>query len=274
MRRRVHPLGVARAAVLLLAVLFVLFPIYWLAVMSIKPAEDYIASPPVFFPAEPTLLHWGEVEKYRGWLGLRNSVIVAVATTFAAVTIGTLAGYSIARFRTGGRHLSFWILSQRMLPPVAAVLPIFLLYRHVNLIDTHLGLVILYTVFALPFAVWMTYVYFRQLPPEIEEAALVDGATHLQALRRIVLPLAGPGVISAAIFSFIFAWTDFLFALFLTSKEAVTLPIIVSSFLGRQGALYGELSALVLVSIVPAFFLGFVVQRHLARGLTMGAVEG
>lgn len=274
MTRRLGVLGIARAVVLVIAVLFVLFPIYWVAIMSIKPAEDYIASPPVFFPAEPTFLAWGQVEGYRGWTAFRNSLIVAGASTLAAVVVGSLAGYSIARFGTGGRHLAFWFLSQRMMPPVAAVLPIFLLYRNLKLLDTHFGLIVLYTVFALPFSVWMTYTYFRQLPVEIEEAAVVDGASRWQVLRRIALPLAAPGIVSAAVFSFIFAWTDFLFALFLTSKDAVTLPVVVSSFLGRQGHLYGELSALTLVSMIPALALGLIVQRHLARGLTMGAVQG
>jgi multiple sugar transport system permease protein len=263
---------VARALVLGVAVVFVLFPIYWIAVMSIKPVADYISTPPVFFPDEPTLLHWEAVDVYRGWHGLRNSVIIATTATIIAVVVGTLAGYAIARFGTGGRNLSFWILSQRMLPAVAAVIPIFLLYRGVKLVDTHVGLIVLYTAFALPFAVWMTFVYFRQLPPEIEEAAIVDGASHLQTLWRIVLPLAGPGIVSAAIFSFIFAWTDFMFALFLSSKNAITLPVIVSSLLGEQAQLYGEVSAVILVSIIPAFLLGFIVQRHLARGLTLGAV--
>jgi multiple sugar transport system permease protein len=263
-----------RAIVLIGAVMFVLFPIYWMGIMSIKPAEDFISTPPVFFPQEPTLVAWGQVEGYRGWFGLRNSLIVASITMVVAVILGSLAGYSIARFRTGGNHLAFWFLSQRILVPVAVVLPIFLLYRNLKLVDSWLGLIILYTVFALPFTVWMTYTAFRQLPPEVEDAAMVDGASRWQTLRRIALPLAAPGIVAAAVFSFVFAWTDFLFALFLTSKNAVTLPVIISGFLGRQGQLYGELSALTLVSMIPALALGWLVQRHLAQGLTMGAVDG
>jgi multiple sugar transport system permease protein len=263
-----------RAIVLIGAAMFVLFPIYWMAIMSIKPAEDFYSTPPVFFPAKPTTIAWAQVEGYRGWHGLVNSLIVASVTMVVAVVLGSLAGYSIARFRTGGNHLAFWFLSQRILVPVAVVLPIFLLYRNLKLVDTHAGLVILYTVFALPFTVWLTYTGFRQLPLEVEDAALVDGASRWQTFQRIALPLAAPGIVAAAVFAFVFAWTDFLFALFLTSKNAVTLPVIVSGFLGRQGQLFGELSALTLVSMVPALLLGLLVQRHLAQGLTMGAVNG
>jgi multiple sugar transport system permease protein len=266
--------NLVRALILIGGALFVLFPVYWMGGMSIKPAEDFISTPPVFFPEQPSLVAWAQVEGYRGWFGLRNSLIVASITMVVAVTLGSFAGYSIARFNTGGNHLSFWFLSQRILVPVAVVLPIFLLYRNLKLVDTHLGLVILYTVFALPFTVWMTYTSFRQLSPEIEDAALVDGASRWQTLRRIAIPLAAPGIAAAAVFAFVFAWTDFLFALFLTSKNAVTLPVIVSGFLGRQGQLYGELAALTLVSMIPALALGLLIQRHLAQGLTMGAVDG
>jgi len=263
-----------RGAILTTGVIIVLFPIYWMGIMSIKPAEDFISTPPVFFPESPTTIAWGQVEGYRGWFGLINSLIVASVTMVVAVVLGSLAGYSIARFHTGGSHLAFWFLSQRILVPVAVVLPIFLLYRNLKLVDTHAGLIILYTVFALPFTVWLTYTSFRQLSTEIEDAALVDGASRWQTFRRIALPLAAPGVAAAAVFAFVFAWTDFLFALFLTSKNAVTLPVIVSGFLGRQGQLYGELAALALVSMIPALALGWLVQRHLAQGLTMGAVDG
>jgi multiple sugar transport system permease protein len=239
--------------------------------------------PPVWWPDNPTDLHYAEsLNRFGGWEGLRNSLIIAAATTLLAVAIGTTAAYSMARFRTGGKHLAFWFLSQRMLPPVAVVLPIFLLYSRYSqdwfgyaLIDTHIGLILLYTVFALPFTVWMMYAYFRQMPVELEEAALVDGCSRLQALVKIAWPLAAPGIISAAAFAFIFAWTEFLFALVLARGTTTTLPValagMVTSF---QGNLYGEASALTMVSLIPALILGIFVQRHLVRGLTLGAVQG
>jgi multiple sugar transport system permease protein len=266
--------AVLKYGLLLAAAGFVLFPLYWGAVTSIKPANDYIAHPPVWFPDDPTGAHWRILGGLRGWEGFKNSVIVAAVTTVASVGIGASAAYSIARFRTGGKHLSFWILSQRMMPPVAAVIPMFLLFRQVDLLDTYLALILLYTVFTLPFSVWMMFTYFRQIPPDIEESALVDGCSRLQAFWKVAIPLSAPGLVSAAVFAFIFSWTDFLFALLLTSTRAVTLPVVVSGFVGVQASLLGELGALAVLSMIPAFTLGLIVQRHLVRGLTFGAVRG
>jgi multiple sugar transport system permease protein len=258
-----------------LIVLFVLAPLYWVAVTSIKPVSDYLTTPPVWFPAEPTLVHYtAALFAYRGLQGLTNSFVIASATTVLSALLGTLMGYSLARFNTGGPHLSFWVLSQRFLPPIAIVLPVFLLYRGIGLYDSRIGLVLIYTVITLPLSVWMMYAYFRQLPKEMEEAALVDGCTRFGAFWRVALPLAVPGIIVAAVFAFIFVWTEFFFALNLTSRNAFTLPTIFRAFLGFQGAQYGEASALAVTSLVPSIILGMLVQRHLVRGLTLGAVQG
>lgn len=256
--------------------IFLLAPFYWVAVTSIKPADDYLHTPPIWFPDNPTGVHYGTALNHmRGWLGLRNSLIIASVVTVLSVLVGSAAAYSMARFRTGGRHFAFWVLSQRFLPPIAVVIPVFLMYRSLGLVDTQFGLILLYTVFALPFTVWMMYTYFRQMPPDLEEAALVDGASRWQALWKVAWPLAAPGVVSAAAFAFIFSWTEFLFAVVLTSRDAVTLPVAVAGITtGFQGATYGEASALTIVSLVPALLLGVLVQRHLVRGLTLGAVQG
>jgi multiple sugar transport system permease protein len=267
--------GVVRFLYLALFLLFVLAPLYWVVVTSIKPTSDYLAIPPVWFPDEPTIVHYtAALFAYRGFAGLINSVIVASATTVLSALLGTLMGYSLARFNTGGSHLSFWVLSQRFLPPIAIVLPVFLLYRGWGLYDTRIGLILIYTVITLPLSVWMMYAYFRQLPKEMEEAALVDGCTRFGAFWRVALPLAGPGIVVAAVFAFIFVWTEFFFALNLTSRNAFTLPTIFRSFLGFQASQYGEASALAVTSLVPSIILGMLVQRHLVRGLTLGAVQG
>jgi multiple sugar transport system permease protein len=254
--------------------IFLLLPLYWMAITSIKPVSDYLAVPPVWFPSEPTVVHYtAALYSYRGMQGLINSLIIASGTTVFSVAVGTLMAYSLARFNTGGQHLAFWVLSQRFLPPIAVVLPVFLLYRNYGLNDTHLGMILVYTVFSLPFSVWTMYAYFRQLPAELEHAAQVDGCTRWQALKMIALPLAAPGVVTAAVFAFIFAWTEFFFALILTSRTAFTLPSIFRSFLGFQGAQYGESSALTVISLVPSIVLGLMVQRHMVRGLTLGALH-
>jgi multiple sugar transport system permease protein len=267
--------GVARFLMVGLFVVFVLVPLYWVIITSIKPSKDYLTVPPVWFPAEPTIVHYtAALFSYRGLQGLINSMIISSAATLLSAAMGTMMAYSLARFRTGGQHLAFWVLSQRFLPPVAIVLPIFLLFRSWGLYDTHIGLTLAYTFMTLPLSVWMMYAYFRQLPKSLEDAALVDGLSRWQAFRMVAVPLAAPGVAAAAVFVFISVWTEFFFALILTSRYAFTLPTIFRAFLGFQGAQYGEACALATTSLVPSIVLGMLVQRHLVRGLTLGALRG
>jgi multiple sugar transport system permease protein len=274
-RKRRLGLPLSRFVFLGLYLLFVLAPLYWMFITSIKPSDDYLAVPPVWFPDEPTLIHYTvSLFAYRGLKGLVNSLIISSAATVLSALIGSFMAYSLARFNTGGKHLSFWVLSQRFLPPVAIVIPVFLIYRNAGLHDTHIGLIIAYTVFTLPVSVWMMYAYFRQLPRSMEDAALVDGCTRWQAFWRVALPLSAPGMVAAAVFAFIACWTEFFFALVLTSRDAFTLPTVFRAFIGFQGALYGEASALAMVSLAPSIALGILVQRHLVRGLTLGAVRG
>jgi multiple sugar transport system permease protein len=187
--------------------------------------------------------------------------------------MGTMMAYSLARFNTGGRHLSLWVLSQRFLPPVAIVLPIFLLFRVWGLYDTLTGLILAYTFMTLPLSVWMMVAYFQQLPKSLEEAAWVDGFSRWQTFWMVATPLAAPGVAAAAVFVFIAVWTEFFFALILTSRHAFTLPTVFRAFLGFQGAQYGEACALATTSLAPSIVLGMLVQRHLVRGLTLGAIS-
>ncbi|MDQ6435625.1 carbohydrate ABC transporter permease [Mesorhizobium sp. LHD-90] len=266
---------VARFVLLGFFLIFVLWPLYWMFNTSVKPSDDYLATPPVWFPTEPTLLHY-EVAlfTYRGLEGLINSLIISLSATALSALLGTTMAYSLARYNTGGQHLSFWVLSQRFLPPIGIVLPVFLIYRQVGLYDTHVGLIVAYTVFTLPVSVWMMFAYFRGMPRSMEEAALVDGCTRWEAFWRVAVPLAAPGIVAAAVFAFIACWTEFFFALLLTSRTAFTLPTVFRAFIGFQGAQYGEAAALAIVSLVPSIALGVLAQRHLVRGLTLGAVRG
>jgi multiple sugar transport system permease protein len=272
-RRTRRPVG--RILFLGFWLIFTLAPLYWVFITSIKPSDDYLAVPPVWFPDEPTLVHYSAaLFAYRGFDGLINSLIVSLFATVLSALLGTLMAYSLARFNTGGKHLAFWVLSQRFLPPIAVILPIFLIYRTLRMTDTHFGLIIAYTVLTLPVSVWMMYAYFRGMPRSMEEAALVDGCSRWQAFWSVAVPLAAPGIVAAAVFAFIACWTEFFFALILTSREASTLPTVFRAFIGFQGAQYGEASALAMVSLVPSIALGVLVQRHLVRGLTLGAVRG
>ncbi len=269
--------GIPVGRILLLGffLVFVLIPLYWMLNTSIKPSDDYLAVPPVWFPSEPTLIHYeAALFTYRGLDGLINSLIISLSATVLSALLGTLMAYSLARYNTGGQHLSFWVLSQRFLPPIAIVLPVFLIYRNIGIYDTHIGLILAYVVFTLPVSVWMMFAYFRQMPKSMEEAALVDGWTRWQAFWRVAVPLAAPGIVAAAVFAFIACWTEFFFALLLTSRDAFTLPTVFRAFIGFQGAQYGEAAALAIVSLGPSILLGVLAQRHLVRGLTLGAVRG
>jgi multiple sugar transport system permease protein len=278
-------LALLRYAVLLLALAFFLFPIFWVAVTSIKFPGDYMHRPPVFIPDDPTLNHYRNVMDLRGNAALKNSAIIATTATALSLLIGTLAAYSLARFNTGGKHFAFWLLSQRMMPPVVLVVPYFLMLRDIGTwnegklsdvagIDTRIALIALYTVFNLPFVIWLMRSYFHGVPRELEESAMVDGSTRMGVFWRITLPLSFPGLIATGTFAFIFSWTEFIFAVVLTRTEAVTLPVAIAGFSGSQGSNWGQASALAVVAMAPVFALSLLVQRHFARGLTLGAVRG
>lgn len=269
-----------RYAVLIVVLVFSLFPILWVIGTSVKLPGEYLRNPPVWVPQEPTFIHYQNVMAQRGNLALKNSVIIASGATILSMLVGSLAAYSMARLQTGGKHFAFWLLSQRMMPPVVLIVPFFLLLREVGQIhpalglDSHAALIALYTVFNLPFVIWMMRAYFDAVPAEVEESAQVDGSTRLRAFWEITMPLAVPGLIATGTFAFIFSWMEFLFAVVFTRTKAVTLPVAVAGFSGSQGSNWGQASALAVVAMLPVFALALLVQRHFVRGLTLGAVRG
>ncbi|HET9662437.1 MAG TPA: carbohydrate ABC transporter permease [Thermomicrobiales bacterium] len=281
MVRRRRPLLMAlRIAVLLLAAVFFLLPIVWMVLTSFKMPGEYLHRPPIWIPRNPTLNHYRLALDSGGRLAVENSLVIASCATVISLLAGTLAAYSISRFATGGKHLSFWLLSQRMMPPVVVIVPLFLMLRDVGKIDSNFGLdtrfsmIAVYTAFNLPFIVWMMRSYFDGVPLELEESAMVDGCTRLGVFWRIALPLSLPGLIATGTFAFIFSWTEFLFAVVLTRTQATTLPVAIAGYTGTQGSSYGQASALAVVATVPVFVLSLLVQRHFVRGLTLGAVRG
>jgi multiple sugar transport system permease protein len=262
-----------RYAVVLVALIFFLFPIFWITMMAFKSPDEYFRNPPVWLPRAFMLDHFQQLLTNKSANALGRSLLVTVSSTLLALIVACPAAYSLARFNTGGHNFAFWILSQRFLPPVAVVFPIFLLFRTVQWIDTYHGLIILYATFSLPFVIWMMRGYFRDVPVEVEESALVDGASRWRVLTRITLPLSIPGLIATAVFTFIFTWNEFLFALVLTRVKVVTLPVALSGYFGSQSAFWGEAAALSLVATLPIVILTLLVQRHLVAGLTLGAIK-
>ncbi|MDQ3947407.1 MAG: carbohydrate ABC transporter permease, partial [Actinomycetota bacterium] len=218
--------------------LFAVAPFVWMLLTSIKPDGDILRSTPVLWPSEPTLTRYGEVLEAGFARALRNSLVVAGATTVAGVTVAALAGYALARFTLPlKRYLLLGVMSVQMFPMVVLIIPLFAVMRRLDLLNSWTGLVIAYLSFTTPLAVWMLKSFLESIPKEMEEAAMSDGATRVGAMVRVVLPLAGPGLAATAIFSFIAAWNEFLFALTFVKKEsAKTLPVLLQTFVGRSQA--------------------------------------
>jgi multiple sugar transport system permease protein len=253
-----------------------LVPVYWMVNTSLKAPVEVFTTPPTFWPQNPTLANYVNLFTRRHLGGyLVNSVIIVGCAVLLSLVIGSLAGYSLARFASRlQQNLDFWVLAPRMIPPVALVVPVFLILQQLGLINKKLGLILVYTAFNLPFVAWMMRSFFQEIPVDLEEAAMVDGAGRLRSFWDIVLPLAAPGLAATAIFSLIITYNEFFFALILTSTPAAaTLPVGTAALIGKTQTLYGEMAAAGLVAAVPLVIFALLVQRHLVRGLTMGAVK-
>jgi multiple sugar transport system permease protein len=298
-----------RAVIAVIIALIMLIPVAWMAMTAFKTRPDAVAVPPkVFF--QPSLegfvslltdrrqLTAAEIAEYqqrtdldfanqialiRGQtiLGpsafprqLLNSLIIAGVSTFFSVAFGVLAAYAFSRFPVPGKDdLLFFILSQRMLPPVVVTIPIFLMYRQLGLYDTHFGMILLYTAFNLSFSVWLLKGFIDEIPREYEEAALVDGYTRLQAFRKIVLPQATTGIAATTVFSLIFSWNEYAFALMLTSNVARTAPPSIPLVLGTGGIEWAAIAAGSLAFLIPVVIITFLLRKHLLRGVTFGAIR-
>jgi multiple sugar transport system permease protein len=261
----------------LAALIFFLFPFVWILSTSLKGNEDYFTFPPVWIPTEPSLVHYkGLFTRGNGWLYFKNSLAISSLSMFAALFFSVPTAYAIARFRFGGTLFSNFLLLLRTMPAIALVIPIYVLYSKLGLTNSYFGLVLLYTVFFIPFAVWLMIGFIRDVPIEIEEAALIDGCSYLQSLLRVVLPIIVPGLAVVALFAFITTWNEFLFAVILTGAETKTMMVLVSSYTSGSptDTFFGEASASVVLGILPAFLVAFALQRYLVKGLALGAVKG
>jgi multiple sugar transport system permease protein len=260
-------------ALVVLAAVAVLLPIAWIALAAFKTDVDVFQLKLLF---RPTLDNFSRIfgRPYLIHQKLLNSLIVSVCVVAIAIPLATCAAYSFSRFRlVGERAMLVTILATQFVPAVVIVLPFFLMFRSLGMLDTRAALIVVDTAVVMPFAVWMIKGFVDGIPAETEEAALVDGSTRLQVLRRVVLPMAAPGIITAAIFSFIISWNEFMFALILTRRDAVTLPVGLQLFNAEEGVQWHLLSAAGLLIMAPMIVLALLVQRHFVQGMTMGAVR-
>ena len=298
-----------RVVVSLVVMVVILIPIIWMVLTAFKSRQDAIAVPPkvVFAPTlegfislltkrnlltetdaatyrQRTDLNWmerimlnsGQIITGSSPFGQRllNSVIIAGVSTIASTLLGVLAAYAFSRFNVPGKgDWLFFILSTRMLPPVVVTIPIFLMYQQLKLYDTHIGLILLYTVFNLSFSVWLLKGFIDEIPKEYEEAALVDGYSRLQAFRKVVLPQAVTGIAATFVFCLIFAWNEYAFAFMLTSERARTAPPTIPSMIGTGGVEWAAIAAGSLAFLIPVIIVTFLLRDYLLRGVTFGALR-
>jgi len=286
---RSRPLLVGVYILLFVWAIFTLLPIYWIFVTSIKSAKAVQGPRPTFIPwvdFTPTLAAFQSIFGSGGGYGvsglgnltvlMRNSFIAAFGSALLALALGTMTAYGLTRFRYRrwkNKDIAFWIVAQRMFPPVALIVPFYILFNQLNLLDRLPTLVIVYTAGNLPLVVWLLRDYFAALPIEIEEAAMVDGASRFGAFFRIALPLALPGLVVAFLFAFVFSWNEFLLALTLTLDKAKTLPLQLAGNVSVQGTRYWDIAAQGLIVMLPPLLIALFLGRYLIRGLTMGAVK-
>ncbi|MDR5901719.1 carbohydrate ABC transporter permease [Halomonas icarae] len=253
--------------------LVIFFPIFWMVLTGFKTEAEAIADPSLIF--SPTLESYAEVQSRAGYAKFAiNSVVVAFGSTLLALLIAIPAAYSMAFLptrRTKGTLL--WMLSTKMLPPVGVLVPIYLLFRDVGLLDTRTGLIIVYTLMNLPIVVWMLYTFFKDMPKDILEAGRMDGAGTLQEVIYLLLPLTLPGIASTGLLSVILSWNEAFWSLNLTSSQAAPLTAYIASFSSPEGLFWAKLSAASTMAIAPILVFGWLTQKQMVRGLTFGAVK-
>jgi ABC-type glycerol-3-phosphate transport system permease component len=256
--------------------LFAVAPFLWMLLTSVKPEGEILRRTPTLWTAHPQFGRYSDVLHAGFARALRNSLIVATGTTVAGVAVAALAGYALARFDLPlRRYLLLMVMGVQMFPLVVLIIPLFVVMKALGLLDSWLGLIVAYLSFTTPLAVWLLRSFFETIPRDLEEAAMSDGATRFGAMVRVIFPLAGPGLAATAIFSFIAAWNEFLFALTFVKKENLrTLPVALSAFVGRSQADWGLIMAASVLFTVPVVLFFLAVHRRLTTGMVAGSVTG
>ena len=261
---------------LILVLLFVFIstaPLLWIFLGAFKTTAQIISIPPVWVPDFTYLNNFRDVLG-QFWPFIVNSLIATVGATALALLLAVPAAFGLVNFSFKGRAaIADWILSTRMMPPIAAAVPLFVIFRGAGLLDTLPALIIAYAGFNLPFAIWMSMSFIRRVPQELIEAARLEGCTWLRVLWEIVLPLSRSGLAAVATFVFIFAWNEFMLALFLTTREAKTFPVVISSFIGTGRVYWEYITAASVIQCLPPVLFTFFMQKHIVSGITMGAVK-
>jgi multiple sugar transport system permease protein len=280
--------AIVRYAILTLWALIVAFPLYWMVSTSFKPSEQWFAWPTVYVPDPWTIVNYLDVwtdrqevttgayiiSAQRPWGAFGNSLIIALSATTLAVVYGAVIAYGVSRYKVLSEVRMFQLLMLRMIPPIVVVAPLSLYYSALGLLDTKFGLILIYFLTSLPYAVWMLKSFIDEVPREVEQAAEILGAPRWRTLLEIVLPLVRSGIVATFLFILILTWSEYLLALLLAKTEVVTLPIELSKYQGTtEGRVYGRQAALSVGITVPLIFIGLIIRKHLARGFSFGMIR-
>ncbi len=260
---------------MVLIALIAIFPIIWMMLNAFKTRVDILSIPPKWI-FTPTLMNFKEIFHQRDFVkGFLNSTIICFVSVGIAMILGVPAAYGLCRFRFKAKdQLAFWILSARFSPPIFVLVPFFLMFKLLGLTDTKLGLILIYLIISLPLVIWLMYSFFKDVPIELEEAAMVDGANPFYVFYKISLPLVSPGLVAASILALVFSWNELLFAVVLAGPNTRTLPVTISSFASYLEIIWGSMSAASMIAALPVIIFTLLIQKYLVSGLTLGAVKG
>lgn len=275
-RRRAMTRRIVDGVITVVIAAVALFPIIWGLSTSFKAADEILSFPPELIPSRPTLEHYHSLVETGIGRYVLNSAIVSFFTVALCLFFGTLGAYALARFEFRGKAVvTFLIVAVMSIPLPSLIVPTFTFLASLGIVNTLFALVILYTAYQLPITVWILYAYFQTIPSQLENAAMIDGYSRLAALRLVVLPLSGPGLVAAGLFVLTFAWNDFVVAVAMNSSDEVrTLPVAIYNYLGFFGREWGPLTASAMVSIVPVIVIFVIFQRYFLSGMTGGSVKG
>ena len=267
-----------RVIIVVISLIVILFPLYWLIANSLRTKTDYLANPPILFNAPVTFQNYQKILVENGiYKQFANTFVVAAVSTVIAVVFGSMAAYSTVRGRIAKKIRNFfglWFMIQKMYPAIATAIPVYLVMRNLRLIDTRFALIIMNTSFNLPLVIWLMMGFFEQIPLELEESAKIDGANFVQRFFRIVFPVTTPGIIASAILAFVGAWNEFLFAVILSVNRSKTLPVVIAGFITDRGLEWGPMAATAVITLLPILVVVWALQKNFVQGLAMGAVKG
>ncbi|MCW5643050.1 MAG: carbohydrate ABC transporter permease [Rhodoferax sp.] len=263
-----------RVGIALLITAVFVFPVYWLFMTAFKTPSEIFSSPPTWIPSSLTWDNFAGMTEGDDLRSIINSLVIATVSTVVAMVLGSIAAYSLARHRVGGDGLSIWIMSLRMVPPMAMAFPLFLMFATVGLIDTYPGLIVLYVAVNLPYVIWVMRGFIEDIAPELEQSALIDGCTRWQALIHVVFPMARAGMMATAVFAFVYAFNEFAFAVVMTRSEVITFPVQITHHFSPMSAFWARIGAMSILGCLPVFVMVVAMNRYLVRGLSGGALKG